>query len=635
MTTAFLSPSPVQRFFDNNGNPLANGLLTTYAGGTTTPIATYIDSTGTTTNQNPIQLNFRGEASIWLLPNVSYKFVLTDSAGNTIPGYPVDNIVNAALLSLYGGVDTGVANAYIINFTSPVAANTNGQVIYWLPSNSNTGPSTINVNGAGPQPIINPNGTTLGANQILSGQFVSIISINGQWQLYGGSGVGVNVGTFGPEFPIASAATTDLGSAPGHNVQITGTTTITSFGNSAQTVAPIYIGRFTGSLTLTNSGTLILPGGNNITTSNGDSFIAEFLGSSTWKVLFYQYYAATSTTYSVKASDTARQSTTTLTADPDLSVTLLTGQYSYELFMLFDSVAAGAGFKFQSGGTAVDSRGTSPADATGLVNAAAYGPKLESFVGGTISYATVGTGSNSNGVLYKGSLLVTTGGTFNVTWAQVSSTASNTTLRAGSYLTATLLAQKTSSSATTRIYTTPGTATETIPSGVTSCTIEIFGGSGGGGNGVTSGGGTFTGGGGGGSGGYSRTVISVSGHATQTMQYTVGAAGTTNGSGGASQVTSGTFTVTTLTANGGGAGGIASAGVGGVGGTAGTASGGTAANATGNPGTAGTQGSPGTIGIGGAGLSGINYGGASGGNGGSGLTPPIAGGVGVVVFSYT
>jgi len=634
VTTTFLAPAPVQKFFDNNGLPLAGGLLTTYAAGTNMLIATYTDSTGGTTNLNPIQLNARGECSLWLLPNVGYKFVLTDSAGNQIPGYPVDNIVNAALLSLYGGVDTGVANAYIINFTSPVAANTNGQVIYWLPSNSNTGPSTINVNGAGPQPIINPSGTPLGANQILAGQFVSIISINGQWQLYGGSGVGVNVGTFGAEFPIASATTTDLGSAPGHNVQITGTTTITSFGNSAQTVAPIYIGRFTGTLTLTNSGTLILPGGNNITTSNGDSFIAEFLGSSTWKVLFYQYYAATSSTASVKASDTSRQSTTTLTADPDLSVTLLTGQYSYELFMLFDSVAAGAGFKFQSGGTAVDSRGTSPAVATGLVNAAAYGPKLESFVGGTLSYATVGTTSNSNGVLYKGSLLVTTPGTFNITWAQVSSTASNTTLRAGSYLTANLLAQKTSSSATTRIYTTPGTATETIPAGVTSCTIEIFGGSAGGGNGTGSGG-TFTGGGGGGSGGYSRTVVSVSGHSTQTMQYTVGAAGTTNGSGGLSQVTSGTFTLTTLTANGGAAGGVASPGVGGAGGAGGAATGGTAANTSGNAGTAGTQGSPGTIGLGGAGLSGINYGGASGGNGGSGLTAPLAGGVGAVVFSYT
>ena len=83
---------------------------------------------------------------------------------------------------------------------------TNGQVIYWLPTNSNTGPSTLNANGGGPTPIVNPNGSPLGANQILANQFVSTIYINGVWQLYGGSGVGVNVGTFGTEFPIASAS---------------------------------------------------------------------------------------------------------------------------------------------------------------------------------------------------------------------------------------------------------------------------------------------------------------------------------------------------------------------------------------------------------------------------------------------
>jgi len=632
VTASFLAPAPISRFYDNNGNPLSGGLLTTYAGGTNTPIATYIDSTGVTTNTNPITLNFRGEASIWLLPNIAYKFVLTDSAGNAIPGYPVDNIVNAALLSLYGGVDTGVANAYIINFASPVPANTNGQVIYWLPSNSNTGPSTINVNGAGFQAIQNPNGTPLGANQIIAGQFVSIISINGVWQLYGGSGAGVNVGTFGSEYPIPSATTTDLGSAPAHNVQITGTTTITSFGTSAQTIAPIYVGRFSGALTLTNSTSLILPGGNNITTSNGDAFIAEYMGSGSWRVLFYQYISATSTTYSVKAADTARQSTTTLTADPDLSLTLLTGQYSYELFMLFDSVAAGAGFKFQSVGTAVDSRATSPASATGFVNAAAYGPKLESFVGGTISYATVGTASDSNQVLYKGSLLVTTAGTFGVEWAQVSSTASNTTLRAGSYLTATLLAQKTAISSVVRVYSAAATANETIPAGYSTCTIEVWGATARGGTSLNLGGGNISGGGGGGSAGYARSVVNVSGAGGQTMAYTVGTAGGNTGT--ASTVSSGTFTVATMTGNSGIRGGDASSGaVAGTGGAGGTSTGGNQVNLTGNPGNNGNNvAAGGAGGTGGSGIPGVNYGGRNGTAGGIGSP---AGQDGIIVFAYS
>jgi len=642
MTAAFLAPSPVAKFFDNNGVPLAGGLLTTYAGGTNNPIATYIDSTGTTTNTNPITLNFRGEASIWLLPNVAYKFALTDSAGNAIPGYPVDNIVDAALLSLYGGVDTGVSNAYILNFTSPVPANTNGQVIYWLPSNSNTGPSTINVNGAGPQAILNPNGTALGANQILSGQFVSIISINGVWQLYGGSGVGVNVGTFGAEVPIAAATTTDLGSVSGHNAQITGTATITSFGTSAQIVAPIYIVRISGTPTLTASSSLVLPGNTNIIAANGDSFLAEYMGSGIWRVLIYQYASGTNGYSVVKPADTARQSTVTLTADPDLvTPTLQIGKYSYELFMLFDSVAAGAGFKFTGNGSATDSRATSPAVATGLVNAAAYGPKLESFYGATISYATVSTTSNSNGVLYKGVLLVSGAGTFGVSWAQAASTASNTTLRAGSYLTTNLLALGGATPGVTRIYTTPGSGTETIPAGFTTLVVEVFGAGGGGGarfgDDISD-----AGGGGGGSGGYSRTSISVAGAGTQTMSYFVGSGGAPTGgtgaSGTASTVSSGTFTITAITANGG-AGGTAATSLSapGSGGAGGTASGGTVVNTSGHTGNNGqTPAGGGFGGTGGTGIPGVNYGGLAGGNGRGGIgDPATTGGNGAVVFSYS
>lgn len=90
--TATLTPTPIFRGFDNLGLPLAGGLLTTYAAGSTTKQATYVDSTQTTQNTNPIKLNFRGECALWLDPTLSYKFVLTDAFGNQIPGYPVDNI---------------------------------------------------------------------------------------------------------------------------------------------------------------------------------------------------------------------------------------------------------------------------------------------------------------------------------------------------------------------------------------------------------------------------------------------------------------------------------------------------------------------------------------------------------------
>lgn len=86
---------------------------------------------------------------------------------------------------------------------------------------------------------------------------------------------------------IASAATTDLSTATGHRVDITGTTTITAFGTLTAGMWKIL--KFTGALTLTHNGTsLQLPGSANITTANGDFCMATSLGSGNWEVNWYQ-----------------------------------------------------------------------------------------------------------------------------------------------------------------------------------------------------------------------------------------------------------------------------------------------------------------------------------------------------------
>jgi hypothetical protein len=90
-----LSPLPIQKFFDNNGAPLVGGQLFTYIAGTTTKIATYKDSSGGPTNTNPIVLDFRGEANVWLDQTLTYKFVLApvgDTDPPTRPIWTVDNI---------------------------------------------------------------------------------------------------------------------------------------------------------------------------------------------------------------------------------------------------------------------------------------------------------------------------------------------------------------------------------------------------------------------------------------------------------------------------------------------------------------------------------------------------------------
>jgi hypothetical protein len=88
---ASLTPTPKQQFFDANGDPLVAGKVYTYAGGTTTPIATYTSQTGATANTNPIILDSRGMANIWLQPTIAYKFLITDS--NDVQQYTTDNIL--------------------------------------------------------------------------------------------------------------------------------------------------------------------------------------------------------------------------------------------------------------------------------------------------------------------------------------------------------------------------------------------------------------------------------------------------------------------------------------------------------------------------------------------------------------
>jgi hypothetical protein len=92
----------------------------------------------------------------------------------------------------------------------------------------------------------------------------------------------------GAETTIASAATVNLGAAGSNLVAISGTSAITSLGSSASLGNPLYWVRFTGALTLTyNATSLILPGAANITTAAGDALLAEYLGSSNWRVHYY------------------------------------------------------------------------------------------------------------------------------------------------------------------------------------------------------------------------------------------------------------------------------------------------------------------------------------------------------------
>jgi len=96
---AQLTPSPKQQIFGTDGAPLVGGKIYTYAAGTSTPIATYTDSGAGTANTNPIILDSYGQANIWLLDTVSYKFVVKDSTDVLL--YTVDNITVPADLNSF------------------------------------------------------------------------------------------------------------------------------------------------------------------------------------------------------------------------------------------------------------------------------------------------------------------------------------------------------------------------------------------------------------------------------------------------------------------------------------------------------------------------------------------------------
>ena len=80
MATKYLAPSPQYRATDQNGAPLNGGFVYTFAAGTTTPIATYSNGSGTV-NANPIVLDSRGECSLWLTAGLKYDLRVTNSVG--------------------------------------------------------------------------------------------------------------------------------------------------------------------------------------------------------------------------------------------------------------------------------------------------------------------------------------------------------------------------------------------------------------------------------------------------------------------------------------------------------------------------------------------------------------------------
>lgn len=200
------------------------------------------------------------------------------------------------------------------------------------------------------------------------------------------------------EATIASATTTDLGTLTSNVCTITGTTAITSLGNTANANNPLYFVRFQGILTLTNGANLIIPGGANVTTAAGDCMIAKFEGTSKWRII--GYFPATGAALAGSGLK-------------NMSVQVITSSGTYTptagmKFVIGIGVGGGAGAGGISGGNNFSSSGGSGAFAMILWTAAQIGASKSVTIGAAgAGSATTGTGGGTTSIT---SLCSLTGG---------------------------------------------------------------------------------------------------------------------------------------------------------------------------------------------------------------------------------
>ena len=243
---------------------------------------------GTTADATQVMANFNGVTTSLLGAAASgANSDITSLTGLTTP-IPAGAAGGSTVY--WGGTSTGTANAQVCVTPVPNGfAMTPGNRIVFIASATNTAAMQLNANAqglqnffvqtpAGPQAMIGGevvSGCIVEAEVLTATQFVLVNTM----AQFGGSG---------PLANLASAGTTDLGTIPSHNVNITGVATITAFGSTATTAFPIYRLTFAGSLVLTyNVTSMILVGGANITTQANDTAIAVYLGSGNWAVIQY------------------------------------------------------------------------------------------------------------------------------------------------------------------------------------------------------------------------------------------------------------------------------------------------------------------------------------------------------------
>lgn len=142
--------------------------------------------------------------------------------------------------------------------------------------------------------------------------------------------------------------------------------------------------------------------------------------------------------YSIKTADESVTSSTTLQNDDHLFYTIgAAGTYLIDAWLIGTSAANAAGdiqvgFSFPTGTLAFSGIGPDPALASGTLGQTNWAG-IASATSGTSAFGW-GLSTSALGLVIRGSFIATGTGTLRLMWAQLSSSASASTLKAGSYM---------------------------------------------------------------------------------------------------------------------------------------------------------------------------------------------------------
>lgn len=263
-------------FFDDDGKPLVDGEIFIGVFNADPEVATAIfsDPELTVALANPQTIDSFGRATNKIYIPGLYSMEVKDS--NEVTKYT--NLKNGEVqgtgITSIGSI--AGTNNITGTATTTITAYVNNETYVFVAASANTGNVTLNWDGVGAKSLVYDFDTQLEQNHIVADQTIAATynstEDNFQWV---NPNRQVRYGVEGAS--VASATTVDLGLVTGNSIDISGTTTITSFGTTPD--GSVFWATATGIFQITyNVTSMIIPAQANYTTAVGDVIRIQSLG---------------------------------------------------------------------------------------------------------------------------------------------------------------------------------------------------------------------------------------------------------------------------------------------------------------------------------------------------------------------